>query len=72
VLWFSAWGGVTANMHWGRFLEKMKALPWRDRERVQLLVGDDEDTYFRLYMFREGELRDFWPRPPEKEIGRPW
>ena len=27
-------------------------------ERVQLVLKDDGDTYFRLYMFLDGELRN--------------
>lgn len=69
----AAWGGVGANMHWGRFMDKVKALPWAVPEHVQLLVNDDEGTYFWLYMFRDGALRNFAPLPPEEDgIGRPW
>jgi len=31
---------------------------------VQILILDQEETYPRLYMFRDGELRQYAPPPP--------
>ena len=66
------WGGVTSNMHWDRFLEQVAKRPWRDRERVQLFIKDDGDTYFRAYMFRGQQLTNVIPEPEERGFDRPW
>ena len=41
-------------------------------ERVQLLLKDDGDTYFRLYMFLDGELRDVARAPDDGGYDRLW
>jgi hypothetical protein len=68
----SVWGGVTSNMHWGRFLDRVKAIPWTDPERMQILMKDDGDTYFRMYMFRQGKLINVVPAPEDGGYDRPW
>jgi len=65
---FSAWGGVTNNMDWDRFLGRVASANWTDPEHVQLLLKDDGDAYFGLYMFVGGELRNVAPAPDD---GRP-
>jgi hypothetical protein len=30
ALSLSAWGGVTSNMHWDRFLERVRSTQWED------------------------------------------
>ena len=41
-------------------------------ERIQLLLKDDGDTYFRLYMFVGGELRNVAPAPDDGGYDRLW
>lgn len=69
---FSAWGGVTSNMHWDRFLERVRSTPWADPQRVQLLLKEDGDTYFRLYMFQGGQLTNVVPPPPGGGYDQDW
>jgi hypothetical protein len=65
-------GAVTANMHWQRFLDRIASTRWADPERVQLLIKDDGDSYFRLYMFRDGVLRNVAPEPADGGYDRLW
>jgi hypothetical protein len=37
-----------------------------------VLLKDDSDTYFRLYMFLDGELRNVAPEPGEGGYDRLW
>jgi hypothetical protein len=69
---FSAWGGVTNNMDWDRFLGRVASASWADPGRLQLLLKDDGDTYFRLYMFLGGELRNAAPAPEDGGYDRLW
>ncbi len=68
----SVWGEVTNHMHWGRFLERVASAGWQDPERLQLLVKDDGDPYFRMYMVRDGSLRNVVPEPAREGYDRPW
>jgi hypothetical protein len=69
---FSAWGAVANHLHWGRFLERVAATPWDDRARVQLLMKDDGDTCFRLYLFQVDELSNVAPVPEDEGYDRAW
>ena len=42
------------------------------RKSVQLLLKDDGDTYFRLYIVLDGELRNVAPEPGEGGYDRLW
>ncbi len=54
-------------------LAHIASMPWQKPESVQVLVCDQEDPYFRLYMIRGGEMRQFAPAPPPDDAGRlPW
>ena len=61
---FSLWGAVTNHLDRDRCLERVETTQWGDAERVQLLVKDDGDTFFRLYMFSAGKLSNFSPPDP--------
>jgi hypothetical protein len=40
-------------------------LPWRFPAAVQLFVMDQEESYFRLFMFRDGRWQQYAPPPPD-------
>ena len=46
------------------FLAHVAKINWDERAVVQILVQEEEDEYFRLYMLRGDGLREFTP-PPE-------
>ncbi|MCZ1005602.1 hypothetical protein [Streptomyces lydicus] len=41
--------------------------PWREPNLVQLLVMDQEEGFFRLWMIRDNELRPFAPQQPNEQ-----
>jgi len=63
---------VTTNLDWGRLIDRVAATTWVRSDRVQLLMRDDGDTYFRLYMLRDGALRNVVPPPEDEGYDRPW
>ncbi|WP_406340683.1 squamosa promoter-binding protein 15 [Streptomyces sp. NBC_01578] len=42
-------------------------VPWREPNLVQLLVMDQEEGFFRMWMIRGNELRQFAPLEPNEE-----
>ncbi|MYS06926.1 hypothetical protein GTW71_23475 [Streptomyces sp. SID6041] len=55
---------------WVGLLEHLESLPWKSPHSVQVLVHDEEDDCFGLWMIHNGRLvevplphtrRDFWP-----------
>lgn len=50
----------------------MASAGWCDPERLQLLMKDDGDTYFRMYMFHDSSLRNVIPEPAEDGHDHPW
>ena len=70
-LGFSLWGAVTNYLDWEKFLARVEETPWKWRERVQLLMKEDDDSYFRLYMFEGGRLANFAPPEPGNWEPRP-
>lgn len=65
-------GAVTSHLHWDRFLERVRTTDWEMPERVQLLMKDEGDTYFRMYMLFDGELRNVVPAPADEGFDRDW
>ncbi|MFJ4788640.1 hypothetical protein [Streptomyces sp. NPDC088794] len=48
----------------------MFEMPWCEPNLVQLLVMDQEEGFFRMWMIRDSELRQFAPlQPNEKDEG---
>lgn len=64
------WAASTANLHWDRFLQQVRTAGWANPERVQLLMKDDGDSYFR--MFIEGDLQNVVPAPAGGGFDRDW
>jgi hypothetical protein len=59
-------------MHWPRLMDQVATTGRHDPGRVQLLMKDDGDTYFRLYMSQRGTLVNMLPPPPDGGYDRPW
>jgi hypothetical protein len=43
---------------------RIRETPWRFPGRVQVFLKDQEQSYFRLYMFRDGAWNQCAPAPP--------
>jgi hypothetical protein len=60
----AVWAGALNQADLAALLRYVEGLPWNYAGAVQILIQDQEETYFRLYMFRGGELRQYAPPPP--------
>lgn len=57
-------------------LKHLESLPWPKPESVQVLIHDEEDDCFGLWMIHDGRLvevpiartRRYWSRPPNEEF----
>ena len=61
----AVWGGVLNHADLDAVLAQVSGLPWRYRGPLQILLMDQEESYFRLYMWRDGGLHQFAPPPPD-------
>lgn len=66
------WAGVANYLDVGSFVDHVGGVPWGEPDSVQLLVRDEGDPWFRLFMIRGGGLRQYCPAPPADEQDRPW
>jgi hypothetical protein len=44
--------------------KRFAKIPWRVPNAVQLFLMDQEEFYFRVWMIRDGELRQYAPLKP--------
>ncbi len=49
------WGGAVKDADLNSLVAKFAALPWQVPAAAQLFVMDQEQTYFRLWMLRDGQ-----------------
>lgn len=63
----------THRHHWAELLEYLQALPWPRPESLQVLIHDEEDDCFGLWMLYDGRLVEVpFPRT-ERYVGDdPW
>jgi hypothetical protein len=61
------WLGVLNNSDLDRVRDLFSSIPWCIPNSVQLLLMDQEEFYFRLWMFRSGRLRQFAPTEPNED-----
>ncbi|GLW90262.1 hypothetical protein [Actinokineospora globicatena] len=61
------WAGTLNHGDLDAVLAKVRALPWTHPNQVQLFMMDQEQSFFRLWMFRDGELRQYAPTTPVEE-----
>jgi hypothetical protein len=58
------WAGALNHADLPAVVERIAAGPWRVPAAVQLLIMDQEESYFRLWMIRDGQIRQYAPEPP--------
>lgn len=58
------WAGALNHADLDALLARIRATPWRYPQRVQVLLMDQEESYFRLYMLRDGAWSQYAPPPP--------
>lgn len=66
------WAGTLNHVELDGLLSRLCTIPWKAPEAVQVFARDDGDPWFRLYMLREGRMRQYSPAPAPEELDRPW
>lgn len=61
------WAGALDHADLKAVLEHIARLPWRCPNALQVFVMDQEEEYFRVWMLRDGELRQYAPVTPDEE-----
>ncbi|WP_432158936.1 MULTISPECIES: hypothetical protein [unclassified Streptomyces] len=61
------WAGALDHADLDALRRRFAETPWRQPNAVQLLVQDQEESFFRLWMIRGGELRQYAPLEPSEE-----
>jgi hypothetical protein len=63
----------THRRHWTHLLEYLQSLPWPRPETVQVLIHDEEDDCFGLWMMYDGKLVEVaLPRTERYVAQDPW
>lgn len=64
------WAGALNHADLDALRQRVLETPWREPNAVQLLVMDQEEVFFRMWMIRGSELRQYAPlEPNEKDEG---
>ncbi|MPY31150.1 squamosa promoter-binding protein 15 [Streptomyces adustus] len=63
----AVWAGVLNHADLDALKQRVFETPWREPNMVQLLVMDQEESFFRIWMIRGNELRQFAPLQPNEE-----
>ncbi|WP_285504831.1 hypothetical protein [Actinokineospora sp. NBRC 105648] len=61
------WAGVLNHADLEAVLDRVRAVEWHAPNEFQLFLMDQEQSFFRLWMFRDGDLRQFAPTSPNEE-----
>ncbi|WP_411574180.1 squamosa promoter-binding protein 15 [Streptomyces fradiae] len=60
------WAGALNHADLDALRARFAATPWQRPNAVQLLITDQEEAFFRLWMIRHGELRQYAPLQPSE------
>jgi hypothetical protein len=61
------WAGALNHADLDAVRQRFFATPWREPNAAQLFVMDQEEGFFRLWMIRGDELRQFTPLVPSED-----
>ncbi|CAG7649793.1 squamosa promoter-binding protein 15 [Actinacidiphila bryophytorum] len=60
------WAGALNNADLPALRRRFTQMPWREPNVVQLMTMDQEEGFFRLWMLRDGQLRQYAPQEPDE------
>lgn len=66
------WGGVANHLDLAAFTAHVAAMAWIEPRNLQILLKDEADPWFRLYMLRGGQLSQHAPTPDPDETDLAW
>lgn len=61
------WAGALNHADLDALKQRVFETAWREPNLVQLLVMDQQEGFFRMWMIRDNELRQFAPLQPNEE-----
>jgi hypothetical protein len=61
------WAGSLNHADLDAVVAYVEQLDWKVPLAVQTLIMDQEESFFRLWMFRDGEFRQYVPLRPEDD-----
>ncbi|MET7333228.1 hypothetical protein [Nonomuraea sp. NPDC005650] len=61
------WAGALNHADVKAVLDHIAQMPWRCPNALQVFVMDQEESFFRVWMLRDGELRQYAPVEPDEE-----
>ena len=63
----TVWAGVLNNADLPAVLDRVQGIAWRSPNAVQLFLMDQEESFFRVWMLRDGTLQQYAPTLPDEE-----
>jgi hypothetical protein len=66
------WAGALNHADLDALLARIRATPWRYPHQVQVFLMDQEESCFRLYMFRDGTWSQYAPPPLDSDDQHAW
>ncbi|SNS48226.1 hypothetical protein SAMN05443665_10054 [Actinomadura meyerae] len=61
------WAGALNHADVNAILDHIAQMPWRYPNSLQVFVMDQEESFFRVWMLRDGELRQYAPTTPNED-----
>ncbi|WP_031521283.1 hypothetical protein [Streptomyces sp. NRRL F-5123] len=61
------WAGALNHADLPALRTRFARTPWVEPNAAQLMVMDQEESFFRLWMIRDGDLRQYAPLSPREE-----
>jgi hypothetical protein len=66
------WLGVLNYADLPKIRAQFAAMPWRVPNAVQLMLMDQDEIYFRVWMIRDGELHQHVTPEPDDQVSEFW
>ncbi|WP_371795677.1 squamosa promoter-binding protein 15 [Streptomyces sp. NBC_01718] len=61
------WAGALNHADLDALRRRFAGMPWHEPNAVQLLIMDQEEAFFHLWMMRDGELKQYAPLQPSEK-----
>jgi hypothetical protein len=66
------WIGVLNGADLEKIRARVRSIPWRVPNALQLFLMDQEEQFFRMWMLRGGSLRQYSPDEPDENSDEFW
>jgi hypothetical protein len=60
------WAGALNHADHDAILDHIRQMPWVSRNEVQVFLRDQGEAFFRIWMFRDDELKQYAPAEPDE------